>query len=1114
MVHVWLGRSGAGKSTEILRRIASSKGERRQILIVPDQASHEMERNLCAMAGNQVSLYAEVISFTRLANRVFAEAGGLATPTLDAGGRILLMASALKMVGDKLSVYQKPSKKPAFLTGLLATMDECKQYQIPSKVLSSTGDELEGEDGAKFRDLGLIFGAYESLCAQTAVDPLDRMTRLANGLKNCEIGTDADIYLDGFTDFTPQQGQVLRVLMRKANSFTVAITGDQLEGDSGYGVFLPAQKTVRHIGYLAKQERIEMDVRIIDQTDDYKEDYLRHVERNLFAVEAQVHHECVDGIELYRAETPRSEIERIASEILRLVREEGHRFRDIAVVGRGFETYSSLADEIFRRYDIPVFMDDMTDVLQKPAFVVITAALDVVVGNYSYVDMFRYLKTGLTSMTREQCDVLENYVVMWNIRGKQWSGKKQWDMHPRGYGAPWEARDHEVLRELNALKERVMKPLLSLQSEERKTGGEQAVALYGFMEEIQLAQQLETRGERLRECGELRAAEEDGQLWDILCGGLEQCAHVLHESVMALDEFVQLFKLVLSQYEVGSIPVSLDRVTVGDASRLGNKCIKTLFFLGADESAIPQVTPSGGLFTDDDRSLLASYQLEVGPMVEDKLDREMTIVYLACARPSQRLVISWSSASAQGEEKTPSILVQRMREIFPANKVIAENTLGKSFRFSAPKVALEMASHSIETKVELSKMDAYSGYLERMEWASELERGHLARPVVDQLYGKRVPMSASRMDKYKSCHFSYFMQYGLRLKPRMTAGFSAPEYGTFVHYVLEHILQDESMMDKVNRPSQSAIDKAVAKIFDTYIETELGGLENKTARFVYLFKRLVRPITNVVKHVLEEMWCSEFEPIAFELGFGVGENSLPPVEVTVDGVTISVSGLVDRVDGWVKDDKMYLRIVDYKTGKKAVDFSDMWHGIGLQMLLYLFTLEKHGKAVCNYEVTPAGILYVPAREAVVQGSPLMTDVELDKEVRKQLERKGLLLHDGDVLDAMEPLNGAGPKFLPLKVSGRTGLISGDALVSAAQLGKLKKHTMGILDQIGREMAQGNINADPYWHNKDVNACTYCDYKAACHFEDKRCGDGKRYAESLKAEAFWGKIEESQKDDEV
>ena len=206
MLHLLLGRAGAGKSASILGRIARSGGARRQLLIVPEQASHETERRLCAVAGNQVSLYAEVLSFTRLSSRVFALSGGLAAPALDAGGRLLLMYAALKAVSDKLTVYARPSKKPSFLTGLLATLDECKQYQVSPDDLARTGGELEGREGDKLRDLGLIFGAYDALTARTAADPRDRLTRLAQGLRECRYAQGMDVYVDGFTDFTPPGG--------------------------------------------------------------------------------------------------------------------------------------------------------------------------------------------------------------------------------------------------------------------------------------------------------------------------------------------------------------------------------------------------------------------------------------------------------------------------------------------------------------------------------------------------------------------------------------------------------------------------------------------------------------------------------------------------------------------------------------------------------------------------------------------------------------------------------------------------------------------------------------------------------------------------------------------
>lgn len=1100
-----LGRAGSGRSESILSRIARSNGVRRQLLIVPEQASHETERRLCAAAGNQVSLYAEVLSFTRLGSRVFALSGGLAAPALDAGGRLLLMYAALKAVADRLTVYAQPSKKPAFLTGLLATMDECKQYQVSPADLAGAGAGLEGREGEKLRDLGLIFGAYDALTARTAADPRDRLTRLAQGLRECRYAQGMDVYVDGFTDFTPQEGQVLRALMDQAHSVTVGLTCGALEGEEA--IFAPARRTAAALLRWAKEERTPAEVEYLLPRKDWKVESLSRVERELFADLPEIGGSSGASVRLYAALSPRSEVEWTASEILRLVREEGYRFRDIAVAGRGFDRYGTLVEEVFGRYGIPVFLDEMTDILQKPVFSVVTGALDVVAGEYAYEDVFRYLKTGLAGISRDDRDRLENYVLKWDIKGSRWTAKAAWNMHPRGYGFPMTEADQLVLEQIDDIRRRVTGPLEALRKNTTACGKEQAIKLYRFLEEIRLPEQLAERARRLRERGELKRAEEDRQLWDILCGGLEQCAQLLGEAPMELAEFAQLLKLVLSQYDVGTIPVSLDRVSAGEAARLGDREVKALFLLGADDGAIPQVSPAPGLFTDDDRSLLASFGLELSPRLADKLDREMTILYEACACPSRLLTVSWAEAGPQGEDRRPSMVVDRLRLLFPQDPVLRERDQAEGFRLAAPRPALELAGERPEVGRALKTLPDYAPLVERMERAARMDRGRLSPVAVDQLYGRRVPMSASRMDKYKSCHFSYFMQFGLNAKARETAGFQAPEYGTFVHFVLEHILQNKALTGQGKRPDRAELDREIGLIFDRYIAEELGGLENKTPRFIYLFNRLVRPVTQVVENVLDELASSQFQPIAFELGFG-SRGDLPPVELTVDGVTVSLSGFVDRVDGWVHENRLYLRVVDYKTGRRSFDLTEIWNGLGLQMLLYLFTLEDKGKELYNYEVTPAGVLYLPAREAVVQGSRGMDEEERRKKADAELRRKGLVLDDPEVLEAMEKPGEEGIRFLPVKVSSRTGAISGDALVSAARLGRLKRHTQRILKEIGHELAGGNIAADPFWRGPEKNACRYCDYAAACHFEEGRGGDRKRYLPSLDGEEFWRSIEEA------
>ena len=579
---------------------------------------------------------------------------------------------------------------------------------------------------------------------------------------------------------------------------------------------------------------------------------------------------------------------------------------------------------------------------------------------------------------------------------------------------------------------------------------------------------------------------------------------------MDLEEFAGLFRLVLSQYDVGTIPVSLDRVTAGETTRQTGHRVKALFLLGADDGSIPRVGAAPGLLSDDDRSLLAVYGLELDQSQRELLFREMTTVYQICARPSHRLVVSWAVQGPGGEERRPCFLAQRLQLLYTDLDICHEEELEGRFRLSAPLPALEQAGRDTRLRELLGSLSGLESQVDKLERVAGWERGQLTRQTVDQLYGRRVAMSASRMDKYKSCHFSYFMRYGLRAEPRKPAGFTAPEYGTFVHYVLEHVLQDDMFRqtrlpgmepEKLDEDTRGRLRQLTRQAVDHYVAEELGGLEGQSDRFRYLFHRLLRSVQAVVDNVAEELLHSSFRPISFELGFGKGED-LPPVELTVDGVTISVSGFVDRVDGWVHDGRLYLRVVDYKTGRKSFDLTEVWNGLGLQMLLYLFTLEERGESLYGMPVEGAGVLYLPARDAVVRGSRTMSEQAWRKALDRELVRSGLVLDDSAVLEAMEHVSEEGYRFLPLKVSKSTGAITGDALASAERLGRLGRHIQRVLGEICGELAQGNIAADPFWRGPEKNACRFCDYAAACHFEEGRGGDRRRWLPSMSAQEFW------------
>ena len=1135
MLHILTARAGCGALEAVLAQLCAAPGK--QVLLVPEQFSHDAERALCKIGGPGACVDKEVLSFTRLARRVSEAAGGGATEVLDAGGRVLLMYAAVQSVAEQLTVYRVPSRKPAFLTGLLSTLDECKSYQVPPDALFSAGEALGGVQGDRLRDLGLIFSAYDALCGRTAADPRDALTRLAADLDRSGWAGGRGFWVWGFTDFTPQQGEVLRALLRDAAQVSVCLTLDREDPDPDR-VFAPAKRTAAYLSRLAEGAGTGVEetalagpsvgahiVRPYESGTDrprarnarpynaltdvlhpgnngpsaYRDSHspaLRHLERALFSPVPDLW-DGPCGITVYTARDTREEVERAAAEILRLTREEGCRFRDIAVCARSFEAYADLAEAVFEKYGIPLFLSTVTDVLQKPILALVTGALDAAAGEYAYEDVFRYLKTGLTNLSDDDRDILENYVLTWNLRGSRWTQARDWDMHPEGYGREFTPADEALLERLNALRKRVTAPLEGLRKNRDRTGRGYALALYQCLEDIGLPARLEERQDAFTQSGELKLAAEYSQLWDILCNALEQCAVLLDDTPMDLETFSRLFTLTLAQYSVGTIPVSLDRVTAGDCPRMSGRRFKALLWLGADSGSVPQAAPTPGLLTDRDRAALAGLDIGLAPRLEDKLERELTIVYETCAVPTERLWVSWATSGGDGEN-APSFLIGRLRALFPGLEDRAGE--GEDARLAAPRPALELAGKWPEVLTALKSLPAYEALAARQERAADWRRGRLSLDASRALYGQTAPLSATRLDNLRACHFQHFLKYGLKAQPRQRAAFQATDYGTFVHAVLETVLRDAAAVPDGIKALHDDPDKRRAvteRAAQAYIDGTLRGAAEDSGRLRYLFSRMKRAIHAVVDSAVDELAASDFSPAAFELGFGY-DKPMPPIRAG-EALPVAVSGAVDRVDTWVHGGKRYLRVVDYKTGKKKFDFTDLQNGRGLQMLLYLFALERNGAGLFGNEpVVPAGVLYFPARDPLVDGARDMTAEDIARAREKELVRRGLVLGEEEVLSAMEHTAGD-YRYLPVDKKG-------DFVVTGEQMEKLEAMVAASLEDAAEELAAGDIDADPFWRGPRENACQWCDYAAACHFEPSR-GDRKRRQRGVSAKEFWAGLEE-------
>ena len=567
------------------------------------------------------------------------------------------------------------------------------------------------------------------------------------------------------------------------------------------------------------------------------------------------------------------------------------------------------------------------------------------------------------------------------------------------------------------------------------------------------------------------------------------------------EEFARLLRLVLTQYSVGTIPATLDQVKVSEITRNDRHNVRALFLLGANDNVLPTVSAPHGILDSTDRAALQAHEIELSDTTFDELDNELQNIYACLAQATEYLHVSYPATEVSGAELRPSFVVERISRLFPKKRVKQEDGV---YRTELPTTALALAGQEMYGPIwrYFAGDDAYGDTLRAMERARTIQSGRLSPGAVYSLYGKNIPMSASRMDRIKSCHFSYFMQYGLRAKERKAVGFEAPEIGTFIHYLLENV--NGEVMERGGYATVDApeLKRLVAYYAEQYARTEIDDFPNKSARFRYLFTRLRKTAFAIVENIASEMRESDFRPVAFELGYGGKDGKLPAITITEGETTLSVTGKVDRVDGWLHDGKLYLRVVDYKTGKKAFDLSDIRYGLGIQMLLYLFALEKDGKSYFWYPIIPCGVLYHPAREEILRVDRDSPEEKWQEALAKALRRSGMVLSEPEVLRAMEHSALETPCYLPISV-GKDGTIAG-GIANTAQLGKLGQYVEKLLHEIAREIGGGNIEADPY-QRKDMSACDYCPFFAACYPDEKQ---GKqRYFEKTAPEQFWQIIDE-------
>ena len=1078
MLHLLLGRDWTANREEILRRIARDVHDRKgnRILMVPELVSHETERRLCAAAGDTASRYAEVLSFTRLARRVADTMGSAAAECLDSGGRVVAMASAARQLSSRLKAYAAVETKPEFLTGLIDGVDEFKRCCISAQDLNRAAEETEGSLAQKLEELSLLMAGYDSLCARGKRDPRDQMTWLLEQLEQGDFAREHVFYIDGFPDFTRQNLAILEHLIQASPIVTVSLNCDQIASDRL--AFEKAGQTAQELYRCAARAGVKIQIEQIPS----KPVPLNLVRERLFQGPVPAG-EAKGWLYAFRAETPYQACLDAAKQVMALV-EDGCRYRDISLVCTDMAVYQPLVDLIFHRFHIPLYRSGTEEILQKSVISTVLTALDAALTGFDQRNVLRYLRSALSPLDPDTCDLVENYAIVWGIRGQKWTSV--WENHPDGLSGVWDADAERRLAAINSARALAVAPLERLRQQFQKAVDlrDQVTGLYGFLEDIQLESRLTQMAQELDAAGDNRSAQILNQLWEILISALEQLYDVLGQTHWEAEHFSRLFRLLLSQYDVGTIPPVLDAVQMGLVSARRCHEQKHLILLGAEEGKLPGYTGSTGILTDQERVTLRQLGVPLTGGSVEGIQAEFAEIYGVFCGATESIRIYCA-----GDQ--PSFVFRRLAELAGGTAAVGDH-LGFAHADAWEAGAYLARWEDEKTAAQLGVTQGYTDTLCRKNFSL----GHISGENIRRLYGKTLNLSASQVDRQAECRLSYFLKYGLRAQERKEAAVDPAEFGTYVHAVLENTARCIRDMGGFHQVSLEETLEIAHRFSEEYAAQRFQQIESE--RMTYLFRRNLRELDMVVQELWLELKESQFEPVDFEVGFG-GEGDLPPIPIPNRAMNAVLRGFVDRVDAWTNGKTNYYRVVDYKTGKKDFDYCDVFNGVGLQMLLYLFALRESGGDLLGERPIPAGVQYFPARAPYLRVDGRLDAEDAQEERKAQWKRKGLLLRDDAVLQAMEP--GETPQRMCYSVK-KDGTLSGD-LADREQLKLLEKYVFRVLAGMVEDIASGNVEPNPYTRGSSHNACAFCPYGAVCHESQV---PGRRNYKTMTAQRFWEELE--------
>ena len=1084
-VRIIYGKAGSGKSQYIYNEInknISTKRDCPQFIITPEQFSFTAEQKL--MENRKAIIGTEVITFNRLAYRIINEIGGVINTRLTKCGKAMLIYSILQSEKNNLAFLNKSDENVEVCMRIIS---ELKKHAISIDDLEKTKEKIENKYlKNKLKDIILIYQKFEEKLQNNYIDETDLLTILAWNVDKVDLLKDADVYIDEFAGFTEQEYQTIKKIIKIANNVTITFCTDNLElnTDPNTDIFYPNKVTYKKIiELLDKGEKIEKVN--LEELFRFKNEELKKIEKYLYNTKIQKSNSN-QYISLFLAKNYYSEIEHIARKINELIKNENIRYRDICLITKNIESYSSLIKMVFQKYEIPVFIDEKRDLNQNIIIQYVLAILEVLNKNYSYESVFNYLKTGFLEIDEIDIFKLEKYCIKYGIKNSKFKNDFIYGKNEK---------NKEEVAYLNKLRIQIIEPLIDLKNkiEEKKDAENISKQIYLFLVNQNIESKINKKINKLKENTFLDLAKEYEESYRIIIDILDEINFIFGKEKITIDSFIKILKIGLKNSELGKIPGTLDQVIVGDTDRSRSRKTKILFIIGLNDGVFPSINKNQGFIDDDDREVLKNEGIEIAKGTLENLYDDNFNIYKAFTTAEERLYLSYASSDNEGKALRVSNLVFRIKKIF-LNLHEESDVVDKSKK-------IELINEKITYDDLILKINEFQNgfdpeelfytlykYYEQNERFKYILRENIKyisfklnekikKENIDKLYGTKLNTSISRLEKYKTCPFSYYLQYVLKLKEKEELKVQNFDTGSFMHDVINSFFEEVNNLEiKLNSISDEEVESIITKIINEKLLSENNYIFNATEKYKLLVQRLKRIIIKSLKYIIQSLVQSEFKLEGTEVEFAEKGKYKPIVLTLEDGKTVEITGKIDRIDIAQDENNKYVRIIDYKSSVKNIDYGNVYAGLQLQLITYL-------DAVCKIEdFVPAGILYFNLLEQVINSSKKISEEEIEQKIKNNFKMKGLILADVKVAKMHDKnLEKGKSEIIPAYID-KTGTLSQklSSIASKEEFSKLQNYINKTIKDISKEIYNGNIELKPYYKNKRT-PCEYCSYKNMCGF---------------------------------